>query len=99
MNNDLAILNLNDIRDYMIECNYNVEAIDYAIKAIKGLKIMNNSELKFSIKQLKSWLYEIAINNINTDMETYTVEIISRLDGFERYVIDNNEKWISGCND
>ena len=35
MNDNLAIMGLKDIRDYLIECNYNVEAIDYAIKAIE----------------------------------------------------------------
>lgn len=38
MNDDLAIMDLKDIRDYLIECNYNVEAIEYAIKVLESRK-------------------------------------------------------------
>lgn len=38
MNDDLAIMELKDIRDYLIECHYNVEAIDYAIKVLESRK-------------------------------------------------------------
>jgi len=35
MNDDLAIMDLKDIREYLIECGYNVQSIDYAIKALE----------------------------------------------------------------
>ncbi|MBQ1572312.1 MAG: hypothetical protein IIZ78_14385, partial [Clostridiales bacterium] len=41
---------------------------------------------EFSRKDLESWLYQIAMNNIGTDFEKSVVEIIHRLDGFERFV-------------
>ena len=37
-------------------------------------------------KDLESWLYEIAMNNFGNELERSCIEIISRLDGFERYV-------------
>ena len=38
MSDTLAIMDLKDIRDYLIECNYNVEAIEYAIKVLESRK-------------------------------------------------------------
>lgn len=40
----------------------------------------------FTIEELRSWLYQIAINNTPSDFEKDVVEIIQRLDGFERFV-------------
>ena len=42
----------------------------------------------FTRKELESWFYEIAMNNIGNELEKSCVEIISRLDGFERFVVD-----------
>lgn len=38
MDDDLAIMDLKDIREYLIECDYNVEAIDYAIEVLESHK-------------------------------------------------------------
>lgn len=40
---------------------------------------------RFTIEELRSWLYQIAINNTPSDFEKDVVEIIQRLDGFERF--------------
>lgn len=42
----------------------------------------------FTREELESWLYEIAMNNIGNELEKMCVEIIGRLDGFERFVVD-----------
>lgn len=42
---------------------------------------------KFTIDELKKWLYEIVDHNDN-DFGNDCLEIISRLDGFERFVAD-----------
>lgn len=45
-------------------------------------------ETHFTRKELESWLYEIAMNNIDNSLSEDCEEIISRLDGFERFVKD-----------
>ena len=42
----------------------------------------------FTRKELESWLYEIAMNNFGTEFERSCIEIINRLNGFERFVVD-----------
>lgn len=42
MTNKLAIMDLKDIRDYLIKCHYNVEAIDYAIKVLEERSKIEN---------------------------------------------------------
>ena len=42
----------------------------------------------FKREELESWLYEIAGNNMDNEFGTYCEELISRLDGFERFVVD-----------
>ena len=51
-----------------------------------------SSEKVFTRKQLEGWLYEIVLNNTNNDLGKYTEEIINRLDGFEAYVKEMNNK-------
>ena len=67
------------------------KAIDNAptvAKSCKELQEVANERQQgeFSRKDLESWLYQIAMNNIGTDFEKSVVEIIHRLDGFERFV-------------
>ena len=45
-------------------------------------------EGNFTIDELRAWLYEIAFNNIPSEFEKHVVEIIQRLDGFERFCKD-----------
>lgn len=42
---------------------------------------------EFTIDELEKWLYEIAYNN-NNEFGQNCLEIIGRLDGFERFVAD-----------
>ena len=49
------------------------------------------SQGEFNRKDLESWLYQIAMNNIGTDFEKSVVEIIHRLDGFERFVSEQKD--------
>lgn len=53
MTNKLAIMDLKDIRDYLIECHYNVEALDYAIKALEQMEL-----IKFNIHALRELMKE-----------------------------------------
>ena len=46
------------------------------------------SQGEFTRKELESWLYQIAFNNTDNELSRYCEEIISRLDGFERFVAD-----------
>ena len=43
---------------------------------------------EFTRKELESWLYQIAFNNTDNELSKDCEEIISRLDGFERFVVD-----------
>lgn len=45
-------------------------------------------EGEFTRKELESWLYQIAFNNTDNELSRDCEEIISRLDGFERFVAD-----------
>lgn len=54
MTNKLAIMDLKDIRDYLIECHYNVEAIDYAIKVLEQIEL-----IKFNIYALRELIKEV----------------------------------------
>ena len=55
-------------------------------KLVEGIAENARPQGEFSRKDLESWLYQIAMNNIGTDFEKSVVEIIHRLDGFERFV-------------
>lgn len=46
----------------------------------------------FTRDELKAWLYEIAFNNCNNSLGDSCEEIISRLDGFERFVEDKRKE-------
>ena len=48
-------------------------------------------ELTFTRDELEHWLYAIKMNNLDTDFDRYITEIINRLDGFERFVIEKRE--------
>lgn len=54
----------------------------------ESLSILLKKKRAFSRKDLESWLYQIASNNTDNDLSKYCEEIISRLDGFERFVED-----------
>lgn len=51
----------------------------------------------FTRQELEDWLYSICLNNVGTDFCKYIEEIISRLDGFERYVEDMREESNERC--
>lgn len=46
----------------------------------------------FTREELTSWLYEIAFNNYGNSLGNACEEIISRLDGFERFVKDRRKE-------
>lgn len=50
------------------------------------------SEKGFTRAELEAWLYEIALNNCGNSLERACVELISRLDGFERFVADKRKE-------
>lgn len=57
-------------------------------------EFLNRSEMikdGFTIEELKSWLYENAMNNFGTEYEKSVIEIINRLDGFARFCKDRRE--------
>lgn len=49
-------------------------------------------EKAYTREELKAWLYEIALNNCGNSLEWACVELISRLDGFERFVEDKRKE-------
>lgn len=49
-------------------------------------------QFQFTRAELESWLYEIAFNNFGNSLGDACEEIISRLDGFERFVIDKRKE-------
>lgn len=59
-----------------------------AIEIVENLPLVTPaiSKGEFTRQELESWLYSISLNNIGTDLCEYVLEIISRLDGFEKYV-------------
>lgn len=62
-----------------------------AVKAIRGI-VIPKDECVFTRKELESWLYEIAFNNCNNNLGNACEEIISRLDGFERFIADRRSE-------
>ena len=46
----------------------------------------------FTIDELRKWLYEIAFNNSDNEFGGDCLEIIDRLDGFERFVAAIRDK-------
>lgn len=64
------------------------EAVHLAINALKN----QPSEKAFTRAELEAWLYEIALNNCGNSLERACVELISRLDGFERFVEDKRKE-------
>ena len=58
-------------------------ALDLAIARLKG-------EL-FTLEELKSWLYAVAMNNLGQGFGDFVEELIGRLDGFQRFVADRRE--------
>lgn len=81
MTNEDAIKIIQGISHWKYWHNDTLEAFILAIKALE-----ERPQGEFSRKDLESWLYQIAMNNIGTDFEKSVVEIINRLDGFERFV-------------
>lgn len=62
----------------------------------ESLSILLKRKRAFSRKDLESWLYQIASNNTDNDLSKYCEEIISRLDGFERFVEDRIKEEAKG---
>lgn len=50
----------------------------------------------FTRAELESWLYQIAFNNCGNSLGNACEEIISRLDGFERFVEDKRKEADNG---
>lgn len=42
--------------------------------------------MEFTRDELEQWLNEMLFNNCGTEFEKYILEILNRLDGFEKYV-------------
>lgn len=88
----------NDFED-LIDNAPTVEA--YTPEQVKELVDLNKKLLEerpqgeFTRRELESWLYAIAINNTQNELGSSCEEIISRLDGFERYVSDMRKGVIS----
>lgn len=81
-------------RQYIIKAKHQTDI--EKLKAVSGL-IATPQEIEivpltpegnFTIDELRAWLYEIAFNNIPSEFEKHVVEIIQRLDGFERFCRD-----------
>ena len=71
------------------------ELREYIEKQKKEMMVLSESlstllkrKRAFSRNDLESWLYQIAFNNTDNDLSKYCEEIISRLDGFEKFVED-----------
>ena len=47
--------------------------------------------MQFTRDELESWLYQMALNNVNTEFEFYIIEIIHRLNGFEVFVMEKRK--------
>ena len=85
-------------REWAIEAGkYSLEVHKYDSKshkffrlAIEALKDGRPARRKgeFTRQELEDWLYSICLNNVGTAFCKDVEEIISRLDGFEKYVED-----------
>ena len=80
------------IGEIMLKAIDNAPTVTVNCKDCDGYEAGYSAGLKdvegFTRKELESWLYAIAINNTNNELGSYCEEIIKRLDGFERYVLD-----------
>lgn len=79
---------IKDLQSLVISGRGNCKTIQYnVINAIKnGMPFVDNDI--FTRAELESWLYQIAFNNCGNPLGDACEEIISRLDGFERFVVD-----------
>ncbi len=55
-------------------------------------EIKRQMGFQFTRAELESWLYQIAFNNCGDPLGDACEEIISRLDGFERFVVDERKE-------
>lgn len=55
-----------------------------------GTPLLQGHDTMFSRKALENWLYSICLNNVGTEFAKHVEEIVTRLDGFERYCKDFN---------
>ena len=64
--------------------------VNWARNTIADLPYKQNErpQGEFTRQELESWLYQIAFNNTDNELSRDCEEIISRLDGFERFVAD-----------
>ena len=77
-----AKLNLKKDCDKVLE-DYNL-ALERHVNAL-----YNVTDITFTIKELTDWLYTIALNNSENEQYCKFIEdIVSRLDGFQRYVFE-----------
>ena len=93
MNNDL--ISREDIKDHISELMlvYKGTDLDNAIlNAINNAPTVERPQGEYTIDEFKKWLYEIVFNNYYNDFGKNCLEIINRLDGFERFVADMREK-------
>ena len=67
------------------------KVVNDVIDLIDNAPTVERPQGDFTIDELRTWLYEIAFNNDN-DFGLDCLEIIDRLDGFERFVADMREK-------
>ena len=77
---------------YSLEVHkYDPESHKFFRLAIEALKDVRPARRKgeFTRQELENWLYSMCLNNDGTDFCKEIIdEIISRLDGFEKYVED-----------
>ena len=50
-----------------------------------------NENLTFTREELVKWLWKIVHNNSDNDFGKWCEELIDRLDGFERFVVETRE--------
>ena len=77
-----------DLPERVVTAIQNGEDYRYDIHTAIAQGIPYKPKDEFTRRELESWLYAIAINNTQNELGSSCEEIISRLDGFERYVSD-----------
>ena len=66
---------------------YEYTELGEIIEMLDNFPTVERPKGEFTIDELEKWLYEIAYNN-NNEFGQNCLEIIGRLDGFERFVAD-----------
>ena len=70
----------------------NYEDIKDVVDNAPTVKLTDGGPDRFTLEELRAWLYENAFNNYGTQYEKDVVEIINRLDGFVRFCKDRRSE-------